>query len=145
MHAISQLMQRVERLESELQTLRGAKSASWIRAKGGGGSSEAAIVKTSGSGIGALSGDTPGSATCTGYQVGSGGDLETSGENPTVYNPWPVAIPPNYYVLAMLEKSSEKWVVVWPGLLNVRWVDPDLEQTLDGSTYTNIDTAEDCI
>jgi hypothetical protein len=41
-------------------------------------------------------------------------------------------------------KQGGIYYAIGPYVVNVRWDDPDLEQTRDGSTYTNIDTAEDC-
>lgn len=41
-------------------------------------------------------------------------------------------------------KQGGIYYAIGPYVVNVRWDDPDLEQTRDGTTYTNIDTAEDC-
>lgn len=41
-------------------------------------------------------------------------------------------------------KQGGIYYAIGPYVVNVRWDDPNLEQTRDGTTYTNIDTAEDC-
>lgn len=110
---------------------------------GSNSSSESRLFLTPGGGIAARSGTTVSSASCTEYKLASG-TLTTNTNSQTVYNPWPVAIPASYYIMAQKEQLSGYWIALFPGVLNVRWVDPDLEQTLDGSTYSNIDTAEAC-
>lgn len=41
-------------------------------------------------------------------------------------------------------KVNNAYYAITPYVVDVRWVDPDLEQSKDGTNYTNIDTAEDC-
>ncbi|QDV23425.1 hypothetical protein [Aureliella helgolandensis] len=41
-------------------------------------------------------------------------------------------------------KSGEAYYSIGPYVTRVRWADPDLEYTKDGTNWTNIDTAEDC-
>ena len=110
----------------------------------GAGSSDSKIVQTPGGGIAARSGTTVGSASCTEFKIDSGTTLATNTNTITVKNIWPFAIPASMYIKAHLESISGEWIAEHPGVIDVQWDDPDLEQTLDGSTYTNIDTAEDC-
>ncbi len=110
----------------------------------GGGSSGCKIVQTPVGGIAARSGTTVGSASCTEFKINSGTTLATNTDTITVKNIWPFAIPASMYIKAHLESISGEWIAEHPGVIDVQWDDPDLEQTLDGSTYTNIDTAEDC-
>jgi hypothetical protein len=105
--------------------------------------SDCVMVVTPGSGIAARSGTTVNSATCN--KVGlTGTTLGTTSGNITVYNPWPVAIPAAYYLMAKREAETGYYFADFPGVINVRWDSPDLEQTLDGTNYLNIDTAEAC-
>ena len=101
------------------------------------------IVQTPGGGIAARSGTTVGSATCTEYKIASG-TLTTNTDTITVKNIWPFAIPASMYILAAKEQITGEWVAIHPGVIDVQWDSPDLEQTLDGSTYAIIDTAEVC-
>ena len=101
------------------------------------------LFQTPGGGIAARSGTTVSSATCTEFKLVSG-TLTTNTMTATVYNPWPVAIPASYYITAVKESISKFWIVQFPGVIDVQWDSPDLEQTLDGTTYNNIDTAVDC-
>lgn len=110
---------------------------------GGGGSSGVKIVQTPGAGIAARSGTTVSSANCTEYKLVAG-TLTTNTDTLTVHNPWPFAIPASFYILAVRESIGSDWIAIHPGVTNVRWDSPDLEQTLDGSTYSIIDTAEVC-
>ena len=71
------------------------------------------------------------------------GTLSATSEKLDVYNPWPVALPGDYYLVAVQEQTTLQWLAQFPGVLDVRWVDPKLEQTSNG-TYTTIDTAVDC-
>lgn len=41
-------------------------------------------------------------------------------------------------------KDGSTYRAVSPYLVDVRWDDPDLEQSKDGTNYTNIDTTEEC-
>lgn len=115
---------------------------------GSGGSSIASgvkLVKTpAGSPVQARSGDTVYGALCTEYKM-SGTTLVTNTVTLTAHNPWPIDIPADYYITVVKEQITEKWIMQFPGLLNVRWVDPVLEQTVNGTTYSNIDTAEECV
>ena len=105
--------------------------------------SESILVQTPSGGIAARSGTTCTEETCTEFKLVAG--VLTSNTNTVdVYNIWPVAIPGSYYIVAKKEKRSGQWIAEFPGVLNVRWVDPKLEQTSNGSTYTTIDTAVDC-
>ncbi len=110
---------------------------------GGGGGSAGKIFLTPGGGIAARVGTSVSSATCTMYKF-VGGTLTTDTTTAAVYNPWPVAIPAGFYLIAIKEDSTNQWVAMSPGVIDVRWVDPKLEQSLDKATYTTIDTAEDC-
>ena len=82
------------------------------------------------------------SATCTIYRIISGTPTSQT-DTISVINPWPFTIPSGMRILATQDTYGD-WYAVHPGIINVRWDDPDLEQTLDGSIYTNIDTAVDC-
>lgn len=115
----------------------------WSRPPSAGGGGNAKMFLTPGGGIAARSGTTVSSATCTEYKLVSG-MLTTNTDTATVYNPWPVAIAAGYYIMAQKEQVSGEWIALFPGVINVRWADPDLEQTLDGTNYSNIDTAEAC-
>lgn len=107
------------------------------------GGSGAKLVKTPGGGIAARSGTTVSSAACDETKIESG-SLVSNAVSLTVLNPWPIAIPANYYIVAVLEQLTGEWIAQFPGVLNVRWVDPKLEQTSDGATYSTIDTAVNC-
>lgn len=41
-------------------------------------------------------------------------------------------------------QAGSAYYAITPYVVDVRWSDPKLEQTKNGSTYTTIDTAEDC-
>lgn len=41
-------------------------------------------------------------------------------------------------------KQGGEYYAIGPYVVNVRWVDPVLEQTKDGTNYTTIDTAVNC-
>lgn len=41
-------------------------------------------------------------------------------------------------------RQGGTYYAIGPYVVDVRWDSPDLEQTKDGTTYTNIDTAETC-
>lgn len=115
-----------------------------VRAAAGGGSgSECQLFLTPGGGIAARSGTTVSSATCTEYKL-VGSTLTTNTATQTVYNPWPVAIPGTFYITATKEAITGLWIAEFPGVLNVQWATPNLRQTLDGTNYSNIDTAETC-
>lgn len=104
----------------------------------------AVLVKTPAGGLPARSGATLGSASCD-VQKATGGTLSSNAESLTVYNPWPIVIPGNYYLLAVQEALTNKWLANFPGVLDVRYVlDTALEQTLDGTNYTNIESPELC-
>jgi len=111
--------------------------------RGQGSTASLKLFLTPGGGIAARSSTTVSSATCTEYKI-VGTTLTTNTNTQSVYNPWPVAIPASYYITAIKESVSGFWIAQFPGIVNVRWVDPDLEQTLDGTNYANIDTAEAC-
>ena len=111
-----------------------------VRSSKGGGSAKLVLAT---SGIPARSGTTVGSATCTEYKI-VGSTLTTNTETITVKNIQAEAIPSGLYVFAVKEALSGFWIAQHPGVLNVRWNDPDLQQTKNGTSYTNIDTAEDC-
>jgi len=115
----------------------------WSRPSSGSGGSAAKLFMTPGGGIAARSGTTVSAATCTEYKIVTG-TLTTNTTTASVYNPWPVAIPASYPILAQKEHVSGEWVALFPGIVDVRWVDPKLEQSLDKTTYTTIDTAEAC-
>lgn len=102
------------------------------------------IFLTPGGGIAARSGTTVSSATCTVYKF-VGGTLTTDSTTETVYNPWPVAIPAAFYMIGIKELSTNEWVAMSPGIIDVRWSDPNLEQTLDKATYATIDTLVECL
>lgn len=130
----------------QLDRLIGSKQSEqreWSRPPGGGGSSTARLFMSPGGGIAARAGTTLSSATCTQQKIVSG-TLTAEATTAAVYNPWPVAIPASYPFLAQKELGSGEWIALVPGVLDVRWVDPKLEQTSDGTTYTTIDTAVDC-
>lgn len=110
---------------------------------GAGGGSESQLFQTPGGGIAARSGTTVSSATCTEFKVVAG-VLTTNSATETVYNPWPVAIPASFYITATKEAITGLWIAEFPGVLNVQWSDPNLRQTLDGTNYSTIDTAENC-
>ena len=114
-----------------------------MKPRGGGGGGSAKIVQTPGGGIAARSGTTAGSATCTEFKL-SGSTITTNTDTITVYNIWPFAIPASMYILATKELLSNQWIALHPGVIDVRWDSPDLEETLDGTNYVNIDTAEVC-
>lgn len=95
------------------------------------------------SGIAARSGTTISSGSCVEYKVVAG-VLTSNVDTVLVYNPWPVAIPGSFFFLATKEQLTGLWMAQIPGVLNVRWDDPDLEQTLDMVNYANIDTAVTC-
>lgn len=105
-----------------------------LGAGGGGGSSN--LVQTTGTIAQNASG------TCTIYRIISGTPTSQS-DTISVLNPWPFTIPSGMRILANQDTYGD-WYAVHPGITNVRWIDPDLEQTLDGTTYTNIDTAVTC-
>lgn len=131
----------------ELLQVIGGTDETYIEGKirgGGDGGSSSIMVLTPGGGIAARSGTTCSSATCTEYKLVSG-TLTTNTNTIEVYNIWPVAIPESYYIMATKEKRSATWIAEFPGVIDVQWDDPDLEQTLDGSNYLNIDTAVDCV
>lgn len=108
-----------------------------------GGSGSCKLVVTPIGGIAARVSTAVSSATCNLVGITSGTIGTTSGSI-TVYNPWPIAIPASYYVVAKQESETGTWLADFPGLLNVRWSSPNLEQTVDGGTYSTIDTAEEC-
>lgn len=101
------------------------------------------LVKTPGGGIAARSGTTVASASCVEYKIVSG-TLTTNTDTLDVINPWPIAIPGDYYITAQQEALTSKWIAQFPGLLDVKWTTPDLQQSLDGTTYTTIDTGLPC-
>ena len=131
---------------SELVQLIGSADTEYPegRVRGGGNNSNTRIFQTPGGGIAARTGTTVSSATCTEFKIASG-SLTTNTTTQTVYNIWPVAIPASYYIKATKESASGQWIAEFPGVVNVRWVDPILEQTWDGSNYSTIDTAVDCV
>jgi len=45
----------------------------------------------------------------------------------------------------MCVKEGDDYYALGPYVVGVAWVDPTLRQTKDGTTYTTIDTAEDCV
>lgn len=96
------------------------------------------IVQTPGGGIAA----SWGSASCAEYKLSAGSPVAT-GANLTVYNPWPFQLPASMYVVANQELGNA-WVAVHPGVIDVRWISPNLEQSRNGTTYLNIDQAEAC-
>lgn len=106
----------------------------------GGGSR---LVKTPSGGIAARSSTAVASESCVVQRIVSGALVDES-ESIDVVNIWPIALPGNFYLLVMQEGANNEWIAVSPGVLDVRWADPKLEQSLDKTTYTTIDTAEDC-
>lgn len=109
----------------------------------GGESSATKLIVVPTGGLPARSGTTVTPIVCNVLQIESN-LIGATGESITVYNPWPVSIPQDYYILATKENESNFWIAEFPGLLNVRWTSPYLEQTINGSTYSVIDTAEEC-
>lgn len=107
------------------------------------GSAGAKLIKTPPAGIAGRIGTAVPSAVCAEFKIVAG-ELTGTGEDLDVMNPWPVDIPGDYYVTAVQEQITLQWLVQFPGLLNVRWLDPNLEKTSNGDTYTNIDTAVNC-
>jgi len=107
------------------------------------GGGAAKIVQTPGGGIAARTGTTVSNATCTEFRITSGA-LASNTKTLTVHNIWPFAIPANMYILAAQESLNGDWLAVHPGVVDVQWNSPDLEQTYDGSTLQNIDTAVVC-
>lgn len=140
---VHQLSRKVDQLEQLVRSLLKPKSVAHIFA-GAGTTAGVKIVQTPGGGIAARSGTTVGSATCTEYKINSGTTLATNTSTVTVKNIWPFAIPASMYIMAVKETISSEWVAVHPGVIDVQWTSPDLEQTLDGSNYSTIDTAEVC-
>jgi hypothetical protein len=110
---------------------------------GSGGGASAKIVQTPGGGIAARSGTSVSSASCTEFKI-AGGTLATNTDTLTVYNPWPFAIPGSFYIVATQEAINGDWLAVHPGIVDVQWNNPTLQQTYDGSTLQTIDTAETC-
>lgn len=142
---VNQLSRKVDQLEQLVRSLLKPKSVAHIFA--GAGTSAGAgvkIVQTPGGGIAARSGTTVGSAVCTEFKINSGTTLATNTATVTVKNLWPFVIPASMYIVAVKETISSEWIAVHPGIIDVRWDSPDLEQTLDGTNYVNIDTAEVC-
>ena len=136
------LQLRVQRLEDQLrQVLQPVSKPRLI--VGSGATSGTKIVLTPGGGIAAVSGATVSNADCTEYSIVSG-TLTTNTVTVNVKNIWPFAIPGSMYIIAAQESIGLEWIAIHPGIVDVQWTSPDLEQTLDGSTYTNIDTAEVC-
>lgn len=107
------------------------------------GSAGAKLIKTPPAGIAGRIGTAVPSAVCAEFKIVAG-VLTATGETLTAYNPWPISIPADYYVTAVQEQISLEWIIQFPGLLNVRWLDPNLEQTSNGNTYNVIDTAVNC-
>lgn len=138
---LPQLERKVNQLEQLVRSLLKPKSMAKVFTSGAGAGVK--VVQTPGGGIAARSGTTVGSGTCTEFKINSG-TLTTNTNTITVKNIWPFAIPASMYIVAVKETISSEWVAVHPGVIDVQWVSPDLEQTLDGSTYANIDTAEVC-
>lgn len=139
---LAQILSRLRELEQEVTELRlrDAEPSSWITSPMG----EGRLFKTPVGGIAARSGTTVSSATCTEYKLVSG-TLTTNTETETVYNPWPVAIPAGYYIVAQQEQISSEWIALFPGIVDVRYVhDTALEQSLDKVNYTNIETPQVC-
>ena len=106
------------------------------RPRGSGGSSSVQLVETPST----IAQNA--SASCTIYRIISGTPTSQT-DTITVINPWPFTIPAGMRVLATQDTFGD-WYAVHPGVTDVRWVDPDLQQTRNGSSYTNIDTAVDC-
>lgn len=111
--------------------------------RGAAATSSFRLFMSPGGGIPARSGTAVSHASCTEYKLVAG-VLTTNSTSKDVYNPWPVDIPNSYPIVASQESLTGFWIAQFPGVIDVRWIDPDLEQTLDGTNYDNIDTAEDC-
>lgn len=94
------------------------------------------IFKTPSGGITARSTDDVSSASCTEYKINSTDDLTTNTNTVDVYNPWPVDIPGSYYIVAVREILSSKWVALYPGIMDLRYSSPNLQTDDDGSWDT---------
>jgi hypothetical protein len=115
-----------------------------VRANGGSGGGSTVLVLTPGGGIAARSGTTVASATCS--KIGlTGTTLGATSGTIEVWNPWPMGIPGSFYILAKREAETGFYFADFPGVLNVRWDSPDLEQTWNMAGYSVIDTAEECV
>lgn len=71
-----------------------------------------AIALAPGGGIPARSSATPGTATCTLYEINSGGSLAATTNTETVYNISAAAVAASAYIFINREYVSGKWVVV---------------------------------
>lgn len=111
-----------------------------LHASGGG---ETILVKAPGGGIAARSSTTVSSAVCTEFKIVSG-TLTTNTNTQTVYNPWPIAIPADFYFVAVKEQVTNFWIAQSPGVVDVKWTTPNLTQSLDKSAYTTVDATELC-
>lgn len=117
-----------------------------IGGDGGSGSNaqSSKLVKTPGGGIAARSGTSISSASCVEFKIVSG-TLTTNTDTLDVFNPWPIAIPADYYITAQQEAITGLWVAQFPGVIDVRYVlDTALEHSSDKVTYTNVETPEEC-
>lgn len=105
-----------------------------------GGSGEGgSVIAVANSGIAARSGTTPGSASCTEYKVVSG-SLVTNTNTFTVLNISLFAIPSGAFIVANKERISGQWVT--QAVINgLRYQSPNLQYSIDGSTWVTFATA----
>lgn len=71
-----------------------------------------AIAKAPVGGIPARSGTTPGSATCTFWEIGSGPTLAATSVSETVYNISGTAVAANAFITVNREYVSGTWIVI---------------------------------
>lgn len=138
---VAQLERKVIELERLVNSLLRPKSIAKIIA--GTGASDAKLVTVPSGGIAAKSGSTVSSGTATEQKI-TGSTVGTNTSTLTLFNPWPFALPQNMLIVALKERVSSKWIALHPGVVDVQWNNPDLEQTYDGAAMLNVDTAEVC-
>jgi len=105
--AIEQLRRDHERLRLEVRQLRAAVRAMSSTTHG----AVFELAETDGSGISAMSGDTPGSGTITPYRVRGDGTIQARDHDETCYN-MAGAVAATTYIGVLRDSFNRPWVIV---------------------------------
>ena len=110
-NAIEQLRRDHERLRLEVRQVQAAVRALAQLGIDGGGASGVEVAKTDGSGIAAMTGDTPGTGTITPYRIRGDGTLQALSHDETCYN-IAGAVAATTYILIARDAWKRPWVIV---------------------------------